>query len=112
MLAREPVIAALLGLLMELDGYTVDFAAPDEPPDEAIARLRPPLIICADGALADATSDVFLARAAKKGRVVLFASPELAEEVRALAERRGFPFFELPVDRDTLNRVLEEALAS
>lgn len=108
-LAREPVIAAFLAMLMELDGYSVDFAQPGERAEDAIARLRPPLIICADGALSEVSSDLFLARAAKRGAVVLFATPELADEVRALAARRGFPFFVLPVDRETLSRVLEAA---
>lgn len=111
-LAREPVLAALLAMLMELDGYNVDFARAGERIEDAIGRLHPPLIICADGALAELSSDLFLARAAKRGRVVLFASPELADNVRELADRRGFPFFELPVDRATLSRALAEAHAT
>jgi DNA-binding NtrC family response regulator len=111
-LAREPVIAALLAMLMELDGYTVDFAQPGERPEDAIARLRPPMIVCADGGLPEIGSDLFLARAAKRARVVLFSGPEIAAEVRALAERRGFPFFDLPVDLETLARVLDEAMAT
>jgi DNA-binding NtrC family response regulator len=111
-LASEPVIAAFLAMLMELDGYAVEFAQPGERAEDAIARLHPPLVICADGSLAEVSSDLFLARAAKRGPVVLFAAPEMSEEVRALAERRGFPFFELPVDRDTLSRALAEAHAS
>ncbi|HEX8851407.1 MAG TPA: hypothetical protein VF761_17905 [Gemmatimonadaceae bacterium] len=108
-LAAEPVIAALLALLMELDGFAPDFPHDGERAEDAIARLHPPLVICADGALPAVESELFLARAAKRGQVVLFASPEIAAEVRARAEQRGFPFFELPVDRDTLARVLAEA---
>ena len=110
-LAREPVIAALLAMLMELDGYQIDFAQPGERAEDAIARLHPPMIICADGALPDVESDLFLARAAKRGPVVLFGASEMSDEVRALASRRGFPYFALPVDRDTLSRVLADALA-
>lgn len=98
-------------MLMELDGYATDFAQPGERPEDAIARLRPPLVICADGALPEVGSDLFLARAAKRGPVVLFAAPDLAESVREIAKRHGFPFVELPVDRGTLGRVLEEAIA-
>ena len=99
-------------MLMELDGYAIDFAQPGERPEDAIARLHPPLVICADGALPELGSDLFLARAAKRGRVVLFAAPEVADRVREVAERHGFPFFELPVDRHTLGRALEEAIAT
>ena len=111
-LASEPVIAALLALLMELDGYTVDFPRSGERPEDAIARLHPPLVVCADGGLPEAGSDLFLARASKRGHVVLFSVLELAPLVRERAEKRGFPFFELPVDRDTLARVLDEAVAT
>ena len=111
-LASEPVIAAFLAMLLELDGYLVDFARRGESAEDAITRLRPPLIICADGALDEVSSDRFLTEAADRAHVVLFAAPEAREEVSALAARHGFPFFELPVDRETLSRVLEEALAS
>ena len=111
-LAREPVIAAFLAMLMELDGYVAEFAKPGERAEDAIARLRPPLVICADGALPEVSSDLFLARAAKRGRVVLFAAGAISAEVRELAARRGFPFFALPVDRDTLARALEGAVAT
>ena len=108
-LASEPVIAALLALLMELDGFVADFPRDGERPEDAIARLHPPLVICADGALPARASDLFLARAAKRGQIVLFAAREIAADVRARAEQRGFPFFELPVDRETLARVLAAA---
>ncbi|NUO63701.1 MAG: hypothetical protein HOQ11_16835 [Gemmatimonadaceae bacterium] len=111
-LACEPVIAALLALLMELDGFTADFPQPGERPEDAIARLHPPLVVCADGGLPEAESDLFLARASRRGRVVLFSVPELAPMVRARAEERGFPYFELPVDREKLARVLNEAAAT
>ena len=111
-LASEPVIAALLALLMELDGYTADFPRPDERAEDAIARLRPPLVICADGALPEMDSDLFLARATKRGPVILFAAPEMTARVRELAARRNFPFFQLPVDRDTLARLLADAVTA
>ena len=111
-LAREPVIAAFLAMLMELDGYVAEFAQPGERAEDAIARVRPPLVICADGALPEVSSDLFLARAAKRGRVVLFAAGQVSAEVRELAARRGFRFFTLPVDRDTLARALEETVAT
>lgn len=106
------MIAALLALLMELDGYLADFPRPGERAEDAIARLHPPLVICADGARPELDSDLFLARATKRRPVVLFAAPEVAATVREFAEQRNFPFFELPVDRETLTRALEEAVAT
>ena len=111
-LAREPVIAAFLAMLMELDGYVAEFAQPGERAEDAIARVRPPLVICADGALPEVSSDLFLARAAKRGRVVLYAAGQVSAEVRELAAPRGFRFVTLPVDRDTLARALEETVAT
>src|SRR6476469_5817107 len=73
-LARDAVIAALLGLLLELEDYEAVFPRPDERPEDAIARLRPPLIVLLDGTLDTAHSDLFHVRAAARGsRVVLFS---------------------------------------
>lgn len=109
-LAREPVIAALLGMLIELEGYHPHFPADGESVDDALARLRPPIILCADCELAEVPTDLFFARAARaRARVVLFGSPAAAAEVRELAAERGLPFFLLPTDLDALARALDEA---
>lgn len=107
-LARESVIAALIGMLLELEEYEPVFADPGERPEDAIRRLRPPLIVLLDGALDAATSDLFHARADAAGaRVVLFTEPLAAEELRAVARERRLPCVVMPVDRATLGRVLD-----
>ena len=109
-LAREPVIAALLGMLIELEGYHPFFPGAGESVDDALSRLRPPIILCADCELADVPTDLFFARAARaRARVVLFGSPAAAAAVRALAAERGLPYFLLPTDLDALARALDEA---
>jgi DNA-binding NtrC family response regulator len=109
-LARDAVIAALLGLLLELEDYEAVFPGPDERPEDAIARLRPPLIVLLDGTLDTAGSDLFHARAAARGsRVVLFSEPPAAHEVRAIARRRDIAYVSMPVDRSTLGGVLRRA---
>jgi hypothetical protein len=109
-LARDAVIAALLGLLLELEDYDAVFPGPDERPEDAIARLRPPLIVLLDGTLDTAESDLFHARAAARGsRVVLFSEPPAAHEVRAIARRRDIAYVSMPVDRSTLGGVLRRA---
>ena len=109
-LARESVIAALIGLLLELEQYEPVFAEPDERYEDAIRRVRAPLVVILDGESAEARSDIFHARAAQHGaRVVLFSEPVGAEEVRAAARSRHLPFFAMPVDRATLGAVLRKA---
>lgn len=105
--ARETVIAALLGLLLELEEYEPVFPLPHESPEEAIRRLRPPLVVVLDGEVDAARSDIFHARATQSGaRIALFSEPLVADEVRAVARRRNVPYFTMPVDRETLGAVL------
>lgn len=110
-LARESVIAALIGMLLELEAYEPVFAEPDERYDDAIRRVRAPLVVVLDGESEEARSDLFYARAAQGGaRVVLFSEPVAAEAVQAVARARRLPFFAMPVDRETLGAVLREAV--
>ena len=110
-LARESVIAALIGLLLELENYEPVFAEPDERYEDAIRRVRAPLVVILDGESDEARSDIFHARAAQSGaRVVLFSEPVAADEVRNAARERRLPFFAMPVDRATLGSVLREAV--
>ena len=111
-LAREPLIAALLGMLMELEGYLPHFPIDGESVDDALARLRPPILLCADCDLAEVPTDLFFARAARaRARVVLFGNPASAARVRELASERALPCFILPTDLDTLPSALDEAAA-
>ncbi len=109
-LARESVIAALIGLLLELEAYEPVFPEPGERYEDAIRRVRPPLVVVLDGESDEARSDLFHARAAQGGaRVVLFSEPVAADAVRAAARERRLPFFAMPVDRATLGTVLKRA---
>ena len=108
-LARETVLAALIGMLLELEHYEPLFAEPNERSEDAIRRLRPPLIVMLDGELDAASSDLFFARATASGaRVVLFTEPLAAEELRAVARERRIPYVIMPVDGATLGRVLDK----
>jgi hypothetical protein len=111
-LSDEPLAAALLALLLELESYTPVFAAPDERPEEAVARLRPLLIVLADFAAIEARSDLFLARLARARIGVAFFAAANGGELRRWARARGVPWVELPADADTLRRVLSDAAAS
>jgi hypothetical protein len=106
-LSPEPLVAALVGMLLELEAYEPAFAAPEESPEDAVTRVRPLAVIMLDGGLDAARSDLFFARVAKRRvPVLLFAEPAAGAEVAALAEARGLPFVVLPTDRATLARVL------
>jgi len=110
-LASDTVIAAFLGMLLELEGYEPAFAEPGETSDAAVARLRPPLIVCIDCELPEAESDIFFARAEHHGAVIVaFGAPGREERVRALAAERDIPYFVLPSDRATLGAALRLAL--
>jgi hypothetical protein len=110
-LAREPLAAALLGLLVELDTYEPAFPLPRESPEEAVRRGRPALVILLNGSVEAAASDVFHARA-KGTPVILFGTPRTMTTVQALADARGLRWFMLPTDRASLTQVIHDAVAS
>ena len=110
-LARDSVIAALIGMLVEMDGYDPAFPAPGEAAEQALARLRAPIVVCVDCDIPEVQSDLFFARVARSSaRVVIFGAPGAEQRTRELAARRALHYFLLPTDRATLSRVLDAAL--
>jgi hypothetical protein len=105
--------AALLGMLLELEGYEPAFAQEGENAEAALARVRPLLVVLVDHALDVAKSDLFLARAARRQvGVVLFGAPEGGESASAWAQSRRVPWFRMPVDGSELRRAIEASTAS
>ena len=106
-LAREAVIATLIGMLLELDeDYEPAYPANGERAEEALARLRPQLrgrvVVLLDGEMDAAGSDLFFARAARaRARVVLFGPPGDGTACAAAAAR-ALPYCVMPCDRETL----------
>jgi hypothetical protein len=98
-------------LLIELDRYEPAFARPNESPEAAVRRVRPALVILLDGSLEAAVSDVFHART-KGTPLILFGTPATAGRVRGVALERRLPWFTMPVDRATVSRLIQEAVAS
>lgn len=110
-LARDSVIAALVGMLVEMDGYDPAFPAPGEAAEQALARLRAPIVVCVDCDIPEVQSDLFFARVARSSaHVVLFGAPGSEQRMKELADRRSLHYFLLPTDRITLARVLDAAL--
>jgi hypothetical protein len=111
-LAREAVIATLIGMLLELDeNYEPTYPANGERAEEALARLRPPLrgrvVVLLDGEMDAAGSDLFFARAARaRARVVLFGPPGGDGTACAAAAARALPYCAMPCNGETLAAAL------
>jgi len=113
LLSGDAMTLALLGLLVELAGFTPVFAAEGERPEEALARVRPTLVVLIDDTLDAARSDVFFARAAQR-RVALAVFPGRTSrrEQKTRIGERGIPYFELPTDAADLARVIRTAAST
>ena len=110
-LSADATIAALLGALVELEGYEPIFPRVDETADVALTRLRARVSVV-DGNFASALSDVFYAHARMlDARVILFSPTPLPHHVRDISERFGFEVLTLPLDRLQVSRTLTEAMA-
>ena len=108
-LSDEPMAAALLAMLLELEGYDPVFALGSESPDAALARVKPLLVVLVDHELDVAKSDLFLARAARRQVGVVFFGTRASATPSAWAESRRVPWFRMPVDGSTLRRAIEES---
>ena len=96
-LANEEVISALLGAMVELDGYVPVFPSADERPLAAVRRHRPDLLLldCEN----DLAWDLGAMRAiATTGtRILLFSAMRSQREVEQIAARYDVAAFVLPV---------------
>jgi hypothetical protein len=113
LLSDDPMALALLGLLVELANFTPIFAEKDERPEEALARIRPVLVVLIDDTLEAARSDVFFARAAQqRSPVAIFPGRRSRRELMARIGERGIPYFEIPGTAADLARVIRTAAAT
>jgi hypothetical protein len=105
--------AALIGMLIELEGYEPAFAQEGENAEAALARVRPLLVVLVDHALDVAKSDLFLTRAARRQvGVVLFAAHGADDRASVWAQSRRVPWFRMPIDGTELRRAIEASTAS
>lgn len=108
-LSDEPMAAALLAMLLELEGFDPAFALDNESADAALVRVKPLLVVLVDHSLDVAKSDLFLARAARRQvGVVLFGARGSAAPP-GWATTRRVPWFRMPVDGATLRQAIEES---
>lgn len=112
-LCDQPMAAALLGMLLELEGYEPAFPQESEAPDAALERVKPLLVVLVDHVLDVARSDIFLMRAARRQvGVAVFAAEETKEWPPHWAVARRVPSFRMPVDGAELRRAIDESTSS
>jgi hypothetical protein len=105
--AADPVLAALLGGVVESARYAAAFPAIDERPDQALARIRPLAAILLNAEERAAQSDLFVSRARQlRVPIILFGSREAMERSSAWAAQHGIPRFALPEQLDALREAL------
>lgn len=109
-IATDAVVSALLGTLLELDGYAPLFPGPDESPADALERLRPRVVLVDCDEPGACANGFFAACAVQGTTVVLFSPARMPWDVREVAERYGLPAFSFPIDRTRLGQVIAEAM--
>jgi hypothetical protein len=104
-LAREEVVAALLGLMVELRGMQPRFLAEGESVAAALGRDRCIVLIDCDHPACTAET---IDQIRKSGsEPVLFSPFRMEGEVTNIASRYRTRFFTLPTDPDTFARFLK-----
>ena len=113
LLSDDPIVLALLGLLVELANFTPVFAREGERAEDALARARPLLVVLIDDTLEAARSDVFFARAAQqRAPIAIFPGKRSDRELRNRFGERGIPYFEIPIAAADLARVIRTAAST
>ncbi|HUF28336.1 MAG TPA: hypothetical protein VMM18_15265 [Gemmatimonadaceae bacterium] len=98
-LSEQPLLAALVGMIIESGSLEAVFAEPGERAEDAITRIRPLLVILLDADMNASGSDLFFVKAARRGvPVLLFRAPGSAVDIEAIAEARQLRWISLPVD--------------
>lgn len=105
------MVAALVGLLLDPDRYDPMFPRARERPEDALSRVRPPLVLVLDCDMDVSRSDLFFARTTRtRATVVVFGPPGSREKALELAHLRGVPCVHLPTDRAALTAAIQTAI--
>lgn len=101
--AADPLLAALVGAIVESTALRAEFPRSDETAEQALERIRPMAAILMDAVLEQSGSDLFLARARRRNTVVmLFGQAPRVRQRRPWADQNDVPCFALPEDMDAL----------
>lgn len=104
-LAREEVVAALLGLMVELRGLEPIYLANADVAEDAIRRERPRVVVV-DCDHHDCTETLLGAIREAGAKPILFSPFRFEPEVRRVAARHGVDSFTLPTDPESFGRML------
>jgi DNA-binding response OmpR family regulator len=105
-LAREEVVAALLGLMVELHGFQPKFVDRSESVDDAIRQEQPGAVLI-DCDHPDCTEALIESIKRLDATPILFSPFRMQQEVRAVAARYGVRSFTLPTDPGTFGKMLD-----
>lgn len=107
-IAGDPILAALVGRLVEHARYSAAFPAPDEPPTQALERLKPLAAVLIDLADGEGGSDLFTSRAARLGvKVLVFGRRELIDARADWIAQHALKSFALPEQIGDLEGAIE-----
>ncbi len=110
--APDPVLAALVGSVVELNRLRAAFPRSNERPEDALARIKPLIAILIEAMADEAESDIFLARARKKGvHLLLFGGAAATAARRPWAEARSIPVYTLPDEVPALEEAIRAIAA-
>jgi len=109
-LSGDAMVAALLGTLLELEGFHAVFPARDEPALAALERWMPAIALV-DCDHPEACGPEFLSAAESRGvRPVLFSPGRRDYEIEEIARTRKLRAFSLPIERRELGMKLRKAI--
>lgn len=107
-IAQDPMLAALIGSLVETAKLEAAFLRQGELPEQAIDRVRPVLLLLIDVEEGVAESELFLAKANRASiPVALFGSRRALDARRHWIEEREVPAYALPQEIDRFLESLE-----
>ena len=105
-LAREEVVGALLGLMVELQGSEPRYLLGPESVDDALRRERPRTVVI-DCDYPDCSETLLQAIQRSGARPVLFSPYRMQAELEKVASRFGVTSFTLPTDSERFSRMLQ-----
>jgi hypothetical protein len=106
-IAPDPLLAALIGVVVERHRLWPVFPENDEGPDAALDREKPLSAIIVEATVSAAESELFIKRARKRGVCVfLFGSTLSVAPLRAAADGNGADVFGFPDDFDRFQEAL------
>jgi hypothetical protein len=109
-IAKEEIIAALMGALVELSGFRPLFPTADERPPEAITRAGARLVLLDCEHEAARLAEAYQRADEAGSRVLLFSAARSARELELFAGRWSRPSFALPIGPAEFQEHLATAL--